>query len=540
MLKPNMERQKKIQQQIIANFHQSHFPKLTFAFDSAIGSNSSALHADRSLRSRNLYSSNKHIGQSFSPVDNTPITHGKFSDPEFLPIPGSIKQGNEETSFDDFEYRANVARWLRPEHIRWSNDAEQYQLTVFNQPHSKDIIQGRLGDCWFISALALIVEIPQILYKIMITKQYNPAGLYKIRLCNRGIWQVVTIDDMLPVTESNSLIFARSHKKQLFVSLIEKALAKMHGSYKALGFGLESEHAYSILDAKQVGSQRLVRLRNPWGKKELNSSVSNNLIEWPRILKEKPPTSSEHDGAFWMPWEEICSSFDDITICKINGNEHKARKRGQFSDFSSKVTSAYWLDCPHGAELNIELFNAGDGKYYNRLKEPNVDLFLILLSSNGSCKTYKHSLDYYITLSTTVSAGRYILLAGSMSVVNYSIYSKFNLVVHADQPFVLNEQSSSHELVGNAFHAVAIRANVRKDFGDGVSLLTFNDNGGFGFICENKSNRNIRFTADFQGSRNVLSSRKAFRMVDVIPAKTKQLFAIFTRKVLSEDVNIGK
>ncbi|CAF4771840.1 unnamed protein product, partial [Rotaria sp. Silwood2] len=304
--------------------------------------------------------------------------------------------------------------------------------------------------------------------------------------------------------------------------------------------GLESEHAYSILDAKQVGSQRLVRLRNPWGKKELNSSVSNTLIEWPRILKEKPPTSSEHDGAFWMPWEEICSSFDDITICKINGNEHKARKRGQFSDFSSKVTSAYWLDCPHGAELNIELFNAGDGKYYNRLKEPNVDLFLILLSSNGSCKTYKHSLDYYITLSTTVSAGRYILLAGSMSVVNYSIYPKFNLVVHADQPFVLNEQPSSHELVGNAFHAVAIRANVRKDFGDGVSLLTFNDNGGFGFICENKSNRNIRFTADFQGSRNVLSSRKAFRMVDVIPAKTKQLFAIFTRKVLSEDVNIGK
>ena len=59
-------------------------------------------------------------------------------------------------------------------------------------------------------------------------------GLYKIRLCNRGIWQVITIDDMLPVTESNSFVFTRSQKKQLFASLIEKALAKMHGSYKAL------------------------------------------------------------------------------------------------------------------------------------------------------------------------------------------------------------------------------------------------------------------------------------------------------------------
>jgi len=44
---------------------------------------------------------------------------------------------------------------------------------------------------------------------------------------------------MLPVTESNSLVFARSQKKQLFASLIEKALAKMHGSYKALESGMK-------------------------------------------------------------------------------------------------------------------------------------------------------------------------------------------------------------------------------------------------------------------------------------------------------------
>ncbi len=44
---------------------------------------------------------------------------------------------------------------------------------------------------------------------------------------------------MLPVTESNSFVFTRSQKKQLFASLIEKALAKMHGSYKALEFGMK-------------------------------------------------------------------------------------------------------------------------------------------------------------------------------------------------------------------------------------------------------------------------------------------------------------
>ncbi|CAF3931107.1 unnamed protein product [Rotaria magnacalcarata] len=596
-----MEHWTNIQNKITANIHQSNLPKFSISLDLTPRPNSSALNVDRSLISMdNLYSSNKHIGQSFSGFDNISITDRKYSDPEFLPIPESITQDNERTSLDDLQYGTYVTRWLRPEQIRWSKEAQQYSLSVFNQPHSKDINQGRLGDCWFVSALSLIAEIPQILYKVMITKQYNPVGLYKIRLCNRGIWQVVTIDDMLPVTETNSLVFTRSQKKQLFASLIEKALAKLHGSYKALesgrcveglqtltgkpcevfllhltdpkkkpnlnhiwtkiiqskakGYlmtclasnnqlngelfhrmGLELDHAYSIIDARQVGSQRLVRLRNPWGKKELNTSLSD---KWPRILNEKFVTSSNNDGVFWMSLEEISSLFSEVTICKISGNEHEVRKTGQFSDFSSKITSAYSLHCPNGGEIDIELFNATDAKYNNRLTNFDIDLFLIVLSSNGSCQAYKHSLDYYTTLSTTVPPGRYIILAGSMSAINYSICSKYTLVVHGDQPFVVNEQPSSYELVCNAFHAVALRANNRKDFEDGVSILTFNDNGGFGFICENKSNRTIRFTTDFQGSINVVSSRKTFHMVDVIPAKTKQLFAFFTRKMLSEDVNI--
>jgi len=62
----------------------------------------------------------------------------------------------------------------------------------------------------------------------------------------------------------------------------------------------------------------------------------------------------------------------------------------------------------------------------------------------------------------------------------------------------------------------------------------------FAFICENKCKRAIRLVSDFQGSINVTPSRKTFHMIDIIPAKTKQLFAIFTRNVLSGDVHIGK
>ena len=56
--------------------------------------------------------------------------------------------------------------------------------------------------------------------------------------------------------------------------------------------GLELDHAYSILDARQVAFRRLVCLRNPWGKKQ--------WTKWSRSLKEKLVTSSENDGVFWM------------------------------------------------------------------------------------------------------------------------------------------------------------------------------------------------------------------------------------------------
>jgi len=102
---------------------------------------------------------------------------------------------------------------------------------------------------------------------------------------------------------------------------------------------------------------------------------------------------------------------------------------------------------------------------------------LIVLNSNGSCIAYKHSVDYYITVSTRVSPGQYIILAGSMSAIGSSIYSRYNLVVHSTQPFVFNHRPASRELIGNAFYAVAMRNNQRKDFGENVWIITFKDTG---------------------------------------------------------------
>jgi len=46
----------------------------------------------------------------------------------------------------------------------------------------KYIEQGRLGDCWFLSAVAVLTEVSRI-SEVIITPDYNEEGIYTVRFC---------------------------------------------------------------------------------------------------------------------------------------------------------------------------------------------------------------------------------------------------------------------------------------------------------------------------------------------------------------------
>lgn len=42
--------------------------------------------------------------------------------------------------------------------------------------------QGRLGDCWFLSAVAVLTDVSRI-SEVIITPEYNEEGVYTVRFC---------------------------------------------------------------------------------------------------------------------------------------------------------------------------------------------------------------------------------------------------------------------------------------------------------------------------------------------------------------------
>ena len=118
---------------------------------------------------------------------------------------------------------------------------DKYQL-FSEKIEMGDVIQGQLGDCYFLSSVANLCKFPSLIMKLFKTKETNKDGFYEIILYIDGKPQIVIVDDYLPVNKrTKKPVYAQSKGNELWVMLLEKAWAKVNGGYANIISGLPSE-----------------------------------------------------------------------------------------------------------------------------------------------------------------------------------------------------------------------------------------------------------------------------------------------------------
>ncbi|KAF9422016.1 hypothetical protein HW555_002236 [Spodoptera exigua] len=95
-------------------------------------------------------------------------------------------------------------------------------------------------DKWMVSCLGVLYLTKGLFYRVVPADQRVDeayAGVFRFRLWWCGQWLEVLVDDRLPTVNGKLAFLQSNHTEQMWPALLEKAYAKLHGSYEALKYG---------------------------------------------------------------------------------------------------------------------------------------------------------------------------------------------------------------------------------------------------------------------------------------------------------------
>ncbi|XP_046565478.1 calpain-A-like [Haliotis rubra] len=269
--------------------------------------------------------------------------------------------------------------WMRPQ--EFVSDPVLFSNGTFRL----DIQQRNFGTCWFLAMLSTLADKPDLCKQVINERSYTPRtdGICHCRLWRFGEWEDVYIDDHLPVFPDGRTMYGAASataRNEMWVPFMEKALARLHGSYTVVEGGYTSDaylmltggvaekidfyntrsraaaynifsrisnalntealvtcsvssryhgkmglmgpHAYSISGTFVVTRRDgvkvpLLRIRNPHGRHEWTGRWCDGSGEWDTLAEGSHIHRNRNEGEFWIDVGDFLRYFKNVTICSL-------------------------------------------------------------------------------------------------------------------------------------------------------------------------------------------------------------------------------
>lgn len=253
-----------------------------------------------------------------------------------------------------------------------------------------DIHQG-LSTGYFCSALSCAAENPKIIERLFVTKEYNEEGVYKIRLCKNGQWVVVTVDDYIPCYPDGGPCFAKTSSPNMWVTLLQKAFAKLVGNYHLLnGISFQSvmrDMTGCPTEFHQWEDTEDIDYDEIWEKIVTQSESGHLIVAGTKIFANygKEDKRAHSGGLFGGHTYTVVKAiqYEGYRLLNLRnpfGKDDKGNSVGEWNgDWSD--TSELWEDVPHIKEVMQPVFDLYDGNFWMSLED-----FLSHFDTVGACK----------------------------------------------------------------------------------------------------------------------------------------------------------
>jgi calpain-15 len=163
----------------------------------------------------------------------------KFIDRTFFPWVNSLfDESLNKFKKEIRESKIAEIEWKRIQHAYHKNN-----ITIAWKVKQGDVCQGQIGDWYFMAVISALAAMhPEIISDMFLTKNFNEAGIYSMMVYVNGHRQKIVVDDYIPYDRSSrSPSFAGKATANIWPILLEKAWAKVWGSYEGIISGAGSE-----------------------------------------------------------------------------------------------------------------------------------------------------------------------------------------------------------------------------------------------------------------------------------------------------------